>query len=109
MRFFLKNKKNVYEKHIKFGQKTIGEKGLVMQGNGEVDSQHLASETKLQKREDQETSESLPKSVSLHLLDLMKKVVEENVNPSTVSAACKCASEIHKMIKINLDLKRSGL
>jgi hypothetical protein len=51
----------------------------------------------------------LPQSVSMQLLNLMKTVVKEEVNPSTVKAACQCASEIHKMLKLNLELKRSGI
>lgn len=70
--------------------------------------QSLASEKKLQKQEDLETSESLPKSVSEQLLDLMKRVVSDDVNPQTVGAACKCASEIHKMIKLNLEIMKAG-
>lgn len=55
-----------------------------------------------------ETSESLPKSVSLQLLDLMKQVVKDGVNPATVNAACKCASEIHKMLDLNVKIKKAG-
>jgi hypothetical protein len=80
-----------------------------MQENIAKDKLALDSKKQLQKQDEQETSESLPKSVSLQLLGLMREVVKENVNPHTVSAACKCASEIHKMIKINLELKKAGL
>lgn len=70
--------------------------------------QSSASEKKLQKQDAVGTSDSLPKSVSEQLLGLMQKVVEEDVNPQTVSAACKCASEIHKMLKLNLEMKKEG-
>jgi hypothetical protein len=79
-----------------------------MRKNTEGAVQSLASEKQLQRPEDQEKSENLPQSVSMQLLSLMKEVVREDVNPSTVNSACKCASEIHKMIKLNLEMKRSG-
>lgn len=61
-------------------------------------------EMKLQKLEDLETSKNLPLNVSMQLYALMKKVVEKEVNPKTVSAACQCASEIHKIIKLNMSI-----
>lgn len=56
----------------------------------------------------QVTSESLPKSVSLQLYDLMNRVVETEVTPQTVNAACSCASEIHKILKLNFEMKKQG-
>jgi hypothetical protein len=49
----------------------------------------------------------LLKNVSMQLYELMKKVVKDDVNPKTVSAACNCASEIHKMLKLNRDILRN--
>lgn len=57
--------------------------------------------------EGQVTSESLPKSVSMQLFGLMNKVVATDVNPQTVQAACACATEIHRMLKLNLEIKRT--
>ena len=45
----------------------------------------------------------------MRLFELMEKVVETEVTPSTVKAACNCASGIHKILKLNLEMKRSGL
>ncbi len=80
-----------------------------MQKNTENEIQPSDLKRQLLEQEKPETSESLPQSVSMQLLNLMKTVVKEEVNPSTVKAACQCASEIHKMLKLNLELKRSGL
>jgi hypothetical protein len=55
------------------------------------------------------TSANLPKNVSLRLYELMTKVVSEEVTPATVNAACNCATEITKLLKLNIELKRSGL
>lgn len=77
-----------------------------MQENGEGKIQHLDSETKLLKQEDQGTSENLLKNVSLQLYSLMKKVVADEVTPKTVSAACSCASEIHKMLRLNREISK---
>lgn len=79
-----------------------------MQGNTGKEIQRSDSDQQLPALEGQETSESLPQSVSMQLLNLMKTVVKEEVNPSTVKAACQCAGEIHKMLKLNMELKRAG-
>lgn len=55
------------------------------------------------------TSENLPKNVSMQLFGLMKQVVAKEVTPATVNAACSCATEIHRMLKLNLELKKQGL
>lgn len=75
-----------------------------MPGNTDAGTHSLDYERKLQKQPQAETSESLPKNVSLQLLDLMKKVVANDVNPATVKAACQCAREIHNMLKLNLEI-----
>lgn len=79
-----------------------------MQGSTGKEVQRSDLDRQLPVPEGQETSESLPQSVSMQLLDLMRTVVKEEVNPATVKAACQCAGEIHKMLKLNLELKRSG-
>jgi hypothetical protein len=54
-------------------------------------------------------SESLSKDLALQLLGLMKKVTAKKVTSQTVNAACNCASEIHKILKLNFEMKRRGL
>lgn len=77
-----------------------------MPANGEKDNQLMDSEKQLLTRENQETFENLPISVSLQLLSLMKKVVSKEVNPQTVNSACNCASEIHKILKLSAELEK---
>jgi hypothetical protein len=45
----------------------------------------------------------------MRLYELMTKVVQDDVNPKTVHAACACAAEIHKILRLNLEMKKSGL
>ncbi len=52
------------------------------------------------------TSEDLPRSVSIQLYGLMNEVTRESVTPQSVAAACKCAAEIQKMLKINLEMMK---
>lgn len=79
------------------------------QENIEEGVPHSVSGKQLIKPMNQETSENLPKSVSMQLLNLMKQVVQSDVNPSTVKAACQCAAEIHKMLKLNIELRKNNL
>lgn len=69
---------------------------------------HSDSGKQLQTLENQATSENLAKNLGMQLLSNMKKVTENEVTPATVNAACNCASEIHKLLKINLEMKREG-
>lgn|GEM_PF-6066673 len=55
--------------------------------------------------EGMDRSKSLSMNVAEHLLKLMKDVTSENVNPSTVNAACNCAAQMINLMKINLQLK----
>ena len=80
-----------------------------MQGSGEGNNQHSNSEKRSLMPREQVTSENLPRNVSMQLFDLMQKIVEDDVNPKTVHAACACASEIHKILKLNLEMKRAGI
>ena len=80
-----------------------------MQKNIEKNNPVSVSEKQSQNLEDQETSTNLPRNVSLQLYKLMKQVVENDVNPETVKAACNCATEIHRMIKLNLELQKLNL
>ena len=79
-----------------------------MRENTEEETQALVSGEKSLKPATQVTSESLPKSVSMQLYALMNKVVEQEINPSTVKAACACALEIHRMLKLNHEIRRGG-
>lgn len=62
------------------------------------------------KEQQREKSQLKPISMSLseHLLLLAKKVTEFEVTPSTVRAACECASEIHKLLDLQWKIKGRG-
>ena len=79
-----------------------------MQESGEPNSRVSDSDKQLQKQLNQETSQSLPRSVSLQLVDMMKKVVEKEVNPTTVRAACECARVVNELLKTNMEMLKRG-
>lgn len=80
-----------------------------MQGTTDEKSiQASGSTSSLQTQGAQATSESLSRDLATQLLGLMKKVTSEQVNPATVNAACACASEIHKILKLNFQMKQAG-
>lgn len=76
-----------------------------MEKNGDTNSHSSASEKQLQNAEIQVTSENLPRDVCMQLYNLMKQVVCDDINPKTVNAACGCASEIHKILKLNKEMQ----
>lgn len=80
-----------------------------MPGNSEErKTQASASEKQLTKPGSQETSISLSKDLATQLLSLMTKVTKDEVTPDTVNAACNCASEIHKILRLNFAMKKEG-
>ena len=80
-----------------------------MQKSTGKEIQPLGSVQKSEPPASQETSESLPKNVSLQLYGLMKKITEGEISPAKVNAACNCASAIHKFLKLNQELKKQGM
>jgi hypothetical protein len=81
-----------------------------MQGTTDVKkTQTLDSGKQLEKPESPETSASLSRDLAMQLLTLMKRVTASDVTPSTVNAACNCASEIHKILRLNHEMKKYGL
>lgn len=91
------------------GLKETGKKELGTQDNGAGGNRALVSDQKYPSQDNPVTSENLPLNVSMQLYRLMTKVVEDEVSPKTVNAACACASEIHKIIKLNLEMRKHGL
>lgn len=77
-----------------------------MQNNTDVNHPSSASGPQSGMPAVQATSESLPRNVSMQLYELMLKVTAKEVSPGTVNAACNCASAIHKILKLNHDMKR---
>ena len=67
----------------------------------------MESDTKLIQQENKTvTLGPLSKELSLHLLKLAKQVTESEVTPQTVNAACQCAAELYKIMKLNWEMKR---
>lgn len=66
----------------------------------------INSETQLVKPESPEISENLSKNVAMQLLKLMSEITKDEINTKTVSSACLCASEITKILKLNLEIKK---
>lgn len=79
-----------------------------MRDSGEVKNQVSASDQKSLMQNEPVTSENLPKNVSMQLYSLMTQIVRDDVNPKTVQAACACATEIHRMLKLNLEIRKLG-
>lgn len=67
------------------------------------------SEERLLKPQEPVTSQSLPQSVSVQLVGLMRQVTEKEVTPTTVRAACECARVVNELLKTNLEMIRRGL
>lgn len=81
-----------------------------MQGSSDGNkTQALASAKQSARPGSQEVSVSLSKDLATQLLDLMKKVTKDEITPDTVNAACNCASEIHKILKLNFQMKQQGI
>lgn len=64
------------------------------------------SEVQLKNAGKQRTSKNLSQDVALQLLELMEQITSSEVNVKTVSAACQCASEITKILKLNLEVTK---
>lgn len=81
-----------------------------MQGSGDEKKTPQSGSGQLSKTPPEpETSTALSKDLALQLLSLMKSVTAKEVTAQTVNAACGCASEIHKILKLNYEMKRNGL
>ncbi len=48
---------------------------------------------------------NLSTNIAEHLLVLMKDVTKQEVSPSTVEAACKCATQMINLMKLNMKLR----
>lgn len=68
----------------------------------------LGSEKKSVALQEQETSPSLSKNLATELMGLIVKVNEAGVTPETVNASCNAAAQIHKILRLNFDMKKDG-
>ena len=79
-----------------------------MENKNAESNQPSASDQQLAKQESQETSPNLGKNLCLQLMSLIEQVNETEVTPQTVNASCNAAEQIHKMLKLNFEMKRAG-
>lgn len=79
-----------------------------MAGKKDEKNQGLDSEKQLQKQEKPQTSVGLSKNLSMKLISLIEDVNKCGVTPETVNASCNAAAQIHKLLKLNYDMKKDG-
>lgn len=97
------------EKLTSDGPTNTGTIASSTQENGALFNPVRGLEKQSPKQQEQATSQSLPQSVSMQLVDLMRKVVENEVTPTTVRAACECARTVNELLKTNLEMIKRGL
>lgn len=68
----------------------------------------LVSGEKSLSSEKPSTSESLSKNLATELMGLIRKVNEHGVTAETVNASCNAAAQIHKILRLNFDMKKDG-
>lgn len=54
-------------------------------------------------------STSLSTNVATQLLHLMQEVTRTEITPSSVNAACNCATQIVQLMKVNIEMKKAGM
>lgn len=94
---------------MKTTEKNLEEKNPNIRGNAGDKTPALASDKTSPKPGQVETSQNLSKNLANELMGLIKKVNEGAVTPETVNASCNAASQIHKILKLNYEIKRFGL
>lgn len=77
-----------------------------MQKSGDQNSQALDLGNQLQSLDKREISQNLPKNVCLKLYDLMNLITTKEITPDSINSACNCASQIHKIVKLNYEMSR---
>jgi hypothetical protein len=65
-----------------------------------------SSEKQALQKTDNSISKTLSRNIAEHLLDLMRAVTKEEINPKTVSAACNCANQLYKIMTLNLKIRK---
>lgn len=63
----------------------------------------------LSSAEENSASKILSKSLAEELMSLIRTVNKDGVTPETVKVSCACAAEITKLLKLNYEMKKSGL
>lgn len=49
------------------------------------------------------------KDAAEHLLDWMNKMKGQEISPANVNAVCNIAQQVANIVKVNIEIKRSGL
>lgn len=52
---------------------------------------------------------NLSRDVAEHLVVCTKEVTKTEKSAKSVAAACQCASELHKIMKLNVDMYKMGM
>lgn len=52
---------------------------------------------------------NLSKNIAEHLIGCMEKMNDEDLTPVRVNAICNCASQLHKVMRLNVDMYRMGI
>lgn len=89
-------------------EKNLKEKNQLSEKSLDAKTPALASEKKLLSLEKPSTSENLSKDLAIELMTLIKKVNQDGVSPETVNASCNAAAQIHKILRLNYEMKREG-
>jgi len=89
-------------------EKNLKEKNQPSARQPEEKTLALASEKKSVSLQEQGTSVSLSKNLANELMGLIVKVNETGVTPETVNASCNAAAQIHKILRLNFDMKKDG-
>lgn len=76
----------------------------------ESDKKTLASDlgNQLQRQKDPATSQNLGKHLCLQLISLIDDVNRTDVTPESVNAACNAAAQVHKILRLNFDMRKEG-
>lgn len=67
------------------------------------------SQESLPTQETPMTLSPLSKNIAELLLESMKEMHNRPTTPQTVSSICECASELHKLMRLNWEMRSKGL
>ncbi len=51
----------------------------------------------------------LSKTIAEHLINAMDTMNKDGLSPGKVNAMCNCAAQLHKIMRLNIELYRIGL
>ena len=89
-------------------EKNLKEKNQTVENGHGVNRHVSVLEKKSANLQQPEMQTSLSKNLAKELMGLIIKVNEGGVTPDTVNASCNAASQIHKILRLNYDMKKEG-